>query len=40
MTDSGIFVRPRAASDGRRVYIDLSDETRLKLDVYFDTLGD
>ena len=40
MTDSGVFVRTRDASDGRRVYIDLSDETRLKLDVYFDTLGD
>jgi len=40
MTDSGVFVRTRDASDGRRVYIDLSDETRLKLDVYFDTLGE
>jgi DNA-binding MarR family transcriptional regulator len=38
LTASGTFTRTRDDSDGRRVYVDLSEEARGKLDVYFDTL--
>lgn len=38
MVDAGLFVREADKSDGRRIHIHLSDETRHKLDVYFDRL--
>jgi hypothetical protein len=39
LTVCGWFVRTRDDHDGRRVYIDLSDEIRVKLDLYFDRIG-
>ncbi|MBN8843438.1 MAG: winged helix DNA-binding protein [Sphingomonadales bacterium] len=38
LTASGWFIRSRDESDGRRVHVYLSDEARLKLDIYFDAL--
>lgn len=38
LTARGWFLRDRDTSDGRRVYIHLSDELRAKLDRYFDML--
>lgn len=38
MTGHGWLVRTRDEQDGRRVYVHLSDETRLKLDIYLDAL--
>lgn len=38
LTACGWFVRRRDDHDGRRVYIDLSNEIRVKLDVYFDRI--
>lgn len=38
LTADGWLIRTRDDHDGRRVYIDLSDEIRGKLDVYFDAI--
>lgn len=38
MTGYGWLIRVRDESDGRRVYVHLADDVRLKLDIYFDAL--
>lgn len=38
MTGYGWLVRTRDDNDGRRVYVHLAEDTRLKLDIYFDAL--
>lgn len=37
MTDDGLLVRVDDQADGRRVFIKLSDEARIRLDAYFDS---
>jgi len=39
MTAQGCIERDRDPSDGRRIFVTLSDEARLGLDAYFDALG-
>lgn len=36
MTELGWLIRARDASDGRRIYVELSDDARGRLDAYFD----
>lgn len=36
MCDTGKFLRAWDPNDGRRIFISLSEETRLKMDAYFD----
>jgi hypothetical protein len=38
LTACGWFIRTRDETDGRRVYVHLSHEVLLKLDIYFDAL--
>lgn len=38
LTANGWFIRTRDESDGRRVYVHLSQDVLLKLDIYFDAL--
>lgn len=38
MSAHGWIVRARDDNDGRRVYVHLSEDARIKLDIYFDAL--
>ncbi|KPH65356.1 hypothetical protein ADT71_10535 [Novosphingobium sp. ST904] len=38
MTEKGLLTRSKDPADGRRIYIHLSKDTRLKLDAYFEAL--
>ena len=40
LTDEGIFVRVADPHDGRRIHIYLSDDSRQRLDEYFDDIDD
>lgn len=40
MSDAGFLERTRDATDGRRIFIHLSENARQKLDQYFDALQD
>lgn len=40
LTDEGLFVRAPDPHDGRRIYIFLSDDSRQRLDEYFDNIDD